>query len=200
MIVKSFRCTILMGEEIEECVEKYGFENETSYIHFAITSGKKFLEKADFFKDNPDEATKFLEEMKPQIGKLKEQSAVLTYIQNLPEDMQNGIFHSLDEARIRKAGDELIIQRWKRYAEPRGFEIEKKIGYKEIKVELGNNTRTLFRPILPLDKEWETMTQNQRDALYLELKKKSEGLQERNDSSQMIDEKLRMIEKEMDFD
>ena len=31
-------------------------------------------------------------------------------------------------------------------------------------------------------------------------KKKSEELQERNDSSQMIDEKLRMIEREMDFD
>lgn len=200
MIVKSFRCSIPMQEEMEECVKKYDFDSETSFIHFAITSGKKFLEKADFFKNNPDEATKFLEEMKPQIGKLKEQSAVLTYIQNLPEDMQKGIFHSLDEARIQKAGDERITQRWKRYARPRGFELEKKIGYKELKVELGNNTRTLFRPILPLDEEWETMTQTQRDALYLELKKKSEELQERNDSSQMIDEKLRMIEKEMDFD
>ena len=99
-----------------------------------------------------------------------------------------------------KISNERITQRWERYARPKGFELEKKIGYKELKVELGNNTRTLFRPILPLDEEWETMTQTQRDALYLELKKKSEELQERNDSSQMIDEKLRMIEKEMDFD
>lgn len=198
MIVKSFRCTIPMGEEIEECVEKYGFENETSYIHFAITSGKKFLEKADFFKNNPDEATKFLEEMKPQIGKIKEQSAVLTYIQNLPEDMQNGIFHSLDEARIQKAGNELIIQRWKRYAEPRGFEIEKKIGFKEKKCELGGLTRILYRPILPLDEEWHTMTKEQHSALYLELKKKAEELQQRKQDSHIIDETLKMIEYEIE--
>ena len=186
--------------KVEECVEKFNFKGNSSFIRESIQVGIDFLNGKETFMKTPEDARKFLEKIEPQFNALKRNDAILTIYKDLTKEEQEAIYYQLDQQRRKTIVNELELKKRKEAAFRIGYEIEPKVGY--IGKSGYNGFDDFFRPVRPSDNDWGLLTQDQKKTLLEELENKLYEIQLKHKDSehqslkQCIEEISQEIEKE----
>jgi len=177
--VTSFKLSNSFLTKLEECVKKFDFKDNSSFIRESIQVGMDFLEGKENHMSSAEDAKKFLEKIEPRFNSLKRNEAILTIYKDLSKDEQEAIFYQMDLDRKNKIISERDLVEKKLHAFRCGYELEPKVGYRLTR----SGNHEFYRPILPRDSEWDLMTQEQKISLLEEQRKKLSDFRLKSDNN-----------------
>ncbi len=166
-VTKNSRFSISESEKIDELVEKYTFETVSELIRESVLFFIKYLEHKDKYKD-PEEMRKFAEEFDPIIKAKKNEDKMKILIGDYTDEELEQFYFICSQERYGRIKNKLQSAKDKELILECGGELVPKVGY-----VLGvTNDIELYRPIKPDSREWDNLSQKDKEILLLELKQK----------------------------
>jgi hypothetical protein len=155
-------------DKIQECVKNHNFKDTSQFIREACQFQMDFIDKREYFKNNPQEALEYLNDHGLMLEKKKMNESLLEVYKGLDEEDKEKLFLGMALERKARSENKLQNAKNKRLIMSRGGEIELKVGY----VEANTDKFTYFRPITPEYDEWNELTLENKQTLLAELRAK----------------------------
>jgi len=165
-------------DKIQEYVKNYHYKDTSHFIREACQLAMDVIDKRKYFKDNPKEASEYLNEQGLKLENKKMNEAILEIYKGLSEEEKEKLFLGLDLERKERAENKLQKAKHKRMVLLYGGELEPKVGYRETH----SDRSTWFRPITPsrYDGDWDELTLENKQTLLAELRTKLLELESEN--------------------
>ena len=166
------RLSIGLNQLIEDLVSAKNYESVSGLIRVAVEMLVNYHNYEDRMQE-PQYRDEFLGKVKPELLMDKTESAVASYVKNLPENELEIFYYTISNERLNrkrnKENEKKGLLKCYRY----GGELSPKVGYR--KIDAGGHI--IYRPIEPSDDEfWDNLSTDDRKYLLEELKVKRNNL------------------------
>lgn len=167
--------------KIQEYTKNNNFKDLSNFVRDACQLQIDFIDKQKYFKDNPKESLKYLDELGLKLDKKKIGESILAVYIDLEEDEKERLFLNMSLERKARAENKLEDEKHKHRVMTRGGELEPKVGYTEITM----HGISCYLPITPDSNQWNELVLEDKQTLLAELRTKMIVIK-RNSSDQEL--------------